>query len=1432
MTLGGRKLYAYIVFFAVIALLCVPLAPLSAHAAGENIALNKTAAASDQEVEKFSAAKAFDGDTKSSSSRWASSADADPQRDGGPHWIYVDLGSVQSVSNVRIFWEQRKAKGYEIQVSTADTVPAADSSEWKTIKKFDSHPQQLTDVIAFDTPEEARFVRLYIKNNTYADPDNGVAWGTVSIFEMEVFSGDIPENIDTVAQRIAVAPPTASTTKLDVTGLTNNGTYTTEFLGADYEQVVGADFSVFKPVIDTEVKLAFKVTNKADKSYVFREIPVTIPGQHVQTENDNSAPQVLPELREWKGASGNFALKSGARVIYSEDIFRSAAQTLADDYADIFGGALTPEKGDASSAKAGDIVLALTKDKQLGLQDEGYLLNVADKVVVTAETSTGAYWATRTILQAAKAADGSIPQGIARDYPLYKVRGFMLDVGRKTFSLEYLKQMAKQMAWYKLNDFHLHLNDNYIWVEEYKGDSVNNAYSGFRLESDIKAGGNAGKNKADLTSKDMAYSKADFASFIRDSAAMGVNIVPEFDMPAHSLAFTKVRPDLRTPLSATHRGADHLDLMNQYDESYAFMTSVWDEYLKGDNPTFAGAKVVHVGADEYEASHQSYRKFVNDIFAHVEDAGHTARIWGSLTQLKNGEAVSGAGRQANIWSTGWANPKEMYDLGFQLINTLDGANYIVPNANYYYDYLNENTMYSNAVNTMASTTIPAGDPQMLGAAFAVWNDMIDKKDTGISEYDVFDRINRALPLHSARLWGKPAHALSLNEAKELAQKTGDSPRTNFHYEDRVPQGEQIAHLSLGSDTDSARNGFDLQEKKNAEVVNIDHGTALRLKGGQSYAHIGKDTPETIGLGHSLRVKVKLAAMPKDTDGKPIEQILFKSPYGTIKAVQNGSGKVGFSREGFDYSFDYALPIGEWVELELRNTFTMTTLFVDGEEVGTLGSPDRTKLKATMMIPFARIGAGNHAFNGYVRDVRIDEIPATPFISLMPLEREIATALSTLADILPETTAADKAALEEAIKAAKAVADREDSKLSAQDIHDAIKNLKAAMNKVKAKGADYSRVDALLAAVPEDLSGYTADSVKNFMKVKEGIVRDLPKGKQSVVNGYEAMLSDAIAALTFKNADISYVDTALLSAAASSHQDSGSDPSKALDGNNATMWHSKWSVTTLPHWFTLTSEEPVEIDGVSIRGRQAGSNGRLNEYVIETSDDGRAWTTVAEGTEANGKNLKDNSDMQVISFEKPLKTKNVRIVWKSSYGNPANTNGSAAEIRLNAVVTDPDTATLEALVKQAEELLKSSSYTPESVQKLSLALKNARDADRHSVQDVNTAIADLRVAMSGLRLKDAAEPVEPTDPTDPVDPVDPSDPENPSRPAEPADPANPSEPADPHSPVESAEPIQPRVDTPSKRLTHSGLTIGMMILASIGLIGAGGVLSVSRVRSRA
>ncbi|WP_367614352.1 family 20 glycosylhydrolase [Allobaculum sp. Allo2] len=146
-----------------------------------------------------------------------------------------------------------------------------------------------------------------------------------------------------------------------------------------------------------------------------------------------------------------------------------------------------------------------------------------------------------------------------------------------------------------------------------------------------------------MTAKDVFYTKEEFADYIEECKKMGITIVPEFDMPAHALAMTKVRPDLKTPDSdmphVTTNGnrspADHLDLNHQYDDVMQFVKSIWDEYTTGDDKVF-DTPVIHIGADEYEAGSAAYRKYVNDMFKYAEDKGYTPRVWGSLTQLSQG----------------------------------------------------------------------------------------------------------------------------------------------------------------------------------------------------------------------------------------------------------------------------------------------------------------------------------------------------------------------------------------------------------------------------------------------------------------------------------------------------------------------------------------------------------------------------------------------------------------------------------------------------------------------------------------------------------------------------------------------------------------------------------------------------------------------------
>ena len=578
------------------------------------------------------------------------------------------------------------------------------------------------------------------------------------------------------------------------------------FVGADYEQILDRDLTVYQPLVTQQIKMNFnvKAAGKDGKAVDSKEYTMTVTGKYEQEEGDNAKPAVIPELAEWKGAKGGeFAVKDGSRIVVANKdkaALQRAATEFQKDYKDILGKDLQIVYAD--SANAGDFFFTLV-EAGTGLKEEGYNLKIDDSVTVEAETSTGAYWATRSILQILKQTDGTIAKGEARDYPKYEVRGFMLDVARRPFSKKIVDEVAKTMSWYKMNDLQLHLNDNYIFLEEYTkaGEDPMTAYEGFRLESNIKADGNL--NKVDLTSDDIYWTKDEMRSMIQDYREIGMNVVPEFDTPAHSLSFTKVRPDLRFGTSG--RENDHFNLHDKYSDSLEFVTGLWDEYLKGDNPVFDQGTTVNVGTDEYDGRYaEQFRQFTDDLLAHVQENGNQVRLWGSLSMRKGNTPVRSEDVQMNIWNDGWANPKEMYKEGYDLIDMNDGTVYIVPAAGYY-DYLNKQHLYSN-YDPAKRMGVPVGSEQTLGGAYAIWNDMVDKKANGLSEMEIYDRFNDAAPFYASSLWGDEEKTYA--EATEVSEAVGEAPRTNAY--DKVDsKGDTIVSYDFDEGlNDESGNGYE------------------------------------------------------------------------------------------------------------------------------------------------------------------------------------------------------------------------------------------------------------------------------------------------------------------------------------------------------------------------------------------------------------------------------------------------------------------------------------------------------------------------------------------------------------------------------------------------------------------------------------------------
>jgi len=474
----------------------------------------------------------------------------------------------------------------------------------------------------------------------------------------------------------------------------------------------------------------------------------------------NPAPMVIPSLREWQGSSGSFTLDSASRIdvdpSYTEQL-QDRATVFQSDLSEVTGYTLPVVN--TSAPGSGDFFLTL-RNSDRGIGDEGYLLKVEDSVVISANTSTGVFYGTRTALQILlqDPTKTHILKGIARDYPQYKERGFMLDVGRKFFSISFLEDYVKFMAWYKMNDFHLHLNDNE--VDGGKSPDWMHKYAAFRLDSPRFKG---------LAARDGSYTQQDMRELQDIAKQYAVTITPEIDAPAHDLAFTQYRPDLASKSDSK----EFLDLNNP--NTYTFLNAIWDEFL----PWF-DSKQVDIGADEYSPKDaDKYRQFINTYEAYLKNKGKTVRMWGTLTWMKSSVEVNND-IVTDVWDNRWANPVEMVQQGFHIINANDRLLYIVPKAGYFNDYLNSKLLYEQWEPYIfdlsnQSFNLKPGDQYLLGGMFAEWN---DKLGSVVSDADVHARVKPAMQVLSEKLWSATT-SMTYEQFQQLASEIGEAPGTHL-----------------------------------------------------------------------------------------------------------------------------------------------------------------------------------------------------------------------------------------------------------------------------------------------------------------------------------------------------------------------------------------------------------------------------------------------------------------------------------------------------------------------------------------------------------------------------------------------------------------------------------------------------------------------------
>ncbi|MEG1617582.1 MAG: family 20 glycosylhydrolase [Bacteroidales bacterium] len=624
----------------------------------------------------------------------------------------------------------------------------------------------------------------------------------------------------------------------------------------------------------------------------------------------NQKPFVVPELQSWKGSTGHFNLTSDAKIICNNPDAFDYATRFAEDLkkiADLDIEVVTKQK-----AKAGDIVI--TAKKPSSKNEEAYFININNTIEIGANNPIGINWAAQTLLQMTEQSDNhKLPKGKIVDYPAYPLRGFMLDCGRKFFTLDFLKQYVRFMSYYKMNTFQIHLNDN--GFKQFWGDNWDNTYAAFRLESETYPG---------LTAKDGSYTKQEFKDLQKLAESYGVLIIPEIDAPAHVLAFTHYMPEI----GSKEYGMDHFDLFNP--KTYEFMDGLFKEYLEGDDPVFRG-KYVHIGTDEYSNKNkevvEKFRYFTDRYINYIESFGKQAALWGALTHAKGETPVKVDSVLMLCWYNGYADPQEMKKLGYEMVSIPDGLVYIVPKAGYYYDYLNNKHLYENWTPAVIGNQVfDENDPQIKGGMFAVWNDHVGN---GISQKDVHHRVLPSMKTLSTKMWKGKKTGADFDTFTAKSKLIGEAPGVNI----------------MGT------------YKEKGEILRLDSIAA------------NSETPLK-EIGYDYFVEFDLYS--KDNKNGAV---LFESPDAVVYLRDPETGKVGFSRDGYNYTFNYVIPNDKTLTLAFEGNNVSTKFYVNGHLIETLevvpvykDQQEKAKFNynQTLVFPLQKTGD----FKGYMKNLKV------------------------------------------------------------------------------------------------------------------------------------------------------------------------------------------------------------------------------------------------------------------------------------------------------------------------------------------------------------------------------------------------------------------------------------------------------------------------------
>ena len=295
---------------------------------------------------------------------------------------------------------------------------------------------------------------------------------------------------------------------------------------------------------------------------------------------------------------GSFDRLAGASVSYDGALSERALTALGQFCADL--SAATGVESTLGAGRRGDLVFEVKPS----MAPEAYELQISPrKVRVLSAGDKGVLYALSTLRQmlpagiytgsAAEGAAWSLPCVQVKDQPRFSYRGLLLDCGRHIFSVDEVRKVLDIMAVYKLNVLHWHLTEDQGWrieIDRYPGLTEKGAWrKGTQVGTD--------KNTCDGIPYGGYYTKTQIRDIVAYADRLGIEIIPEIDLPGHMLAALSVFPELGCtggPYEVwTHWGVSPDVLCPGKEETFTFLENVLSEVADlFPSPYF------HIGGDE------------------------------------------------------------------------------------------------------------------------------------------------------------------------------------------------------------------------------------------------------------------------------------------------------------------------------------------------------------------------------------------------------------------------------------------------------------------------------------------------------------------------------------------------------------------------------------------------------------------------------------------------------------------------------------------------------------------------------------------------------------------------------------------------------------------------------------------------------------------